>query len=80
MLGNLSSAADFRLAIVADGALQPILQLLHAPALPTSTAAVRALAIMSHQLMSADMPLDDPATTDFVSAVFDAAALPQVRL
>jgi len=41
-------------------------------------AQVRALAIMSHQLMSADLPLDDPATTDFVSAVFDAAALPQL--
>ena len=44
VLGNLSAAADFRLAIVADGALQPILQLLHAPGLASSTAAVRALA------------------------------------
>ena len=39
---------------------------------------MRALAIMSHQLMSADVPLDDPATADFLSAVFDAAALPQL--
>ena len=46
VLGNLSSATDFRLAMMADGALQPILQLLHAPKLPTSTAAVRALATM----------------------------------
>ena len=73
VLGNLSSAADFRQSIVADGALQPILQLLHAPGLASSTAAVRALAIMSQQLMSADVPPDDPASTDFVSALFDAA-------
>ena len=62
VLGNLSTSPDFRTAIVADGALQPILQLLHAPALPTSTAAVRALAIMSTQLMSPEVPPGDKAS------------------
>jgi len=28
---------------------------------------------MSQQLMSADVPPGDPASTDFVSALFDAA-------
>ena len=40
--------------------------------------AVRALAIMSHQLMSAEVAADDPAATEFVTAIFDAAALPQL--
>ena len=30
VLGSLACAADFRVALMADGALQPILQLLHA--------------------------------------------------
>ena len=56
VLGSLSSAPEFRHALMADGALQPILQPPHAPALPTRTAAVRALAIMSQQLMSTELP------------------------
>ena len=76
VLGNLSSAPEFRHALMADGALQPILQLLHAPALPTRTAAVRALAIMSQQLMSTELPRGDASAAQFVAAIFDSAALP----
>ena len=76
VLGNLSSAPEFRHALMADGALQPILQLLHAPALPSRTAAVRALAIMSQQLMSTELPRGERVGGAVVAAIFDSAALP----
>mmetsp|Transcript_73043 Transcript_73043/g.121940 ORF Transcript_73043/g.121940 Transcript_73043/m.121940 type:complete len:1878 (+) Transcript_73043:80-5713(+) len=80
VLGNLSSVPAFREALMADGALQPILQLLHAAALPTKTAAIRALAIMSQQVMAASLPPDDPSCSQFVEAFFsfDGAALAQL--
>jgi len=78
VLGNLACSSDFRAALIADGALQPILQLLHAPSLPARTAAVRALAIMTQQLMSAIVPKDDPAASDLVDALFDTAAVPKL--
>jgi len=78
VLGNLSSAPKFRETLMADGALQPILQLLHAPALPTRTAAIRALAIISQQLMSPVLPRDDPSCKQFVEALFDANSLSQL--
>ena len=76
VLGNLSSVPEFRDALLSDGALQPILQLLHTSALPARTAAVRALAIMSQQLMSPSLPADDAGAAAFVDAFFAADALP----
>merc|ERR1719218_361273 len=76
VLGNLACSADFRKALMADGALQPILQLLHSPMLPARTAAVRALAIMAQQLMSPAVPKDDATAIELVNALFDTAAVP----
>jgi len=78
VLGSLACAAEFRKALMSDGALQPILQLLHAPSLPTRTAAVRALAIMSQQLMSPVLPLDDPSAVQLVDALFETATMPEL--
>ena len=58
---------------MADGALQPILQLLHAPSLQARTAAVRALAIMAQQLMSFAVPKNDPTAAELVDALFETA-------
>jgi len=78
VLGSLACAAEFRQALMSDGALQPILQLLHAPALPTRTAAVRALAIMSQQLMSPALPPDDSSTLQLVDALFETSTIPKL--
>ena len=78
VLGSLACAVEFRQALMSDGALQPILQLLHAPALPTRTAAVRALAIMSQQLMHPSLDPADPSVLQLVEAVFDTATLPKL--
>merc|ERR1719440_1795115 len=78
VLGSLACSSDFRVALMADGALQPILQLLHAPSLPARTAAVRALAIMAQQLMAPSIPRDDPTANELVNALFDTAAVPQL--
>lgn len=76
VLGSLSAAPEFRATLMTDGALQPIIQLLHVPSLPTRTAAVRALAIISQQLMSTALPRDDPCCAQFIEAFFDANPLP----
>ena len=78
VLGSLACLSDFRVALMADGALQPILQLLHAPSLPARTAAVRALAIMAQQLMSTAVPRDDPTAIELVDALFETAAVPKL--
>ena len=78
VLGNLACSAEFRVALMADGALQPILQLLHSPMLPARTAAVRALAIMAEQLMSPAVPKEDASAIELVDALFETAALPRM--
>lgn len=78
VLGSLACAVEFRKALMSDGALQPILQLLHAPSLPTRTAAVRALAIMSQQLMAPSLPPDDPSALELVAALFESSTIPKL--
>ena len=53
VLGSLSAVPEFRVALMADGALQPILELLQASALPARTAAVRyPTAPLSHRILA----------------------------
>ena len=75
VLGSLCTAPEFRATLVKDGALEPMLNLLSSSSASTKTAAVRALGVISQQLVSSALPRDDPSSAHFVDAFFDAGGL-----